>query len=100
MLKNVFFCIFKNFRLCGTYHLIFQYTVHGHEYDPYDEYTVSVIARHNEYDTQDASNPDFIASHFTGTVTKHQREGSFVAPDACCGSVRHNSKVSLVNLSL
>jgi len=69
-----------------------SYTVHGHEYDPYDEYTVSVIARHNEYDTQDASNPDFIASHFTGTVTKHQREGSFVAPDACCGSVRHNSK--------
>lgn len=69
-----------------------SYTVDGHQYDPYDEYTVSVIAKHNEYDQSDAANPDFIASHFTGTVTKHQREGSFVAPDACCGSVRHNSK--------
>lgn len=71
-----------------------SFTVSGHNYDPMDEYTVSVIALHDEYIGAASQNPDFIASHFTGVAEKHQRNTMFVAPDACCGSVRHNSKDS------
>jgi hypothetical protein len=68
-----------------------SYTVDTHQYDPYDEYTVSVIAKHNEYmPGADFATPDFVASHFTGTVTKQQRNTMFVQPDSCCGNVRHN----------
>ena len=56
-----------------------------------DEYTVSVIALHDSY--QGNNSPDYIASHFTGVAEKTQRNTMFVAPDACCGAVRHNSKV-------
>jgi len=69
-----------------------KFVVDGHQYDPYDDYTVSVVALHDEY--TGAADPDFIASHFTGTVTKLQHQGTFVAPDACCGPTRHNSKDS------
>ena len=57
-----------------------------------DEYTVSVIALHDSY--QGNNSPDYIASHFTGVAEKTQRNTMFVAPDACCGAVRHNSKVT------
>merc|ERR1712048_223583 len=68
-----------------------SYTLSGHQYDPYDEYTVSLIAHHDEYDEPEAFQTDFISSHFTGTVTKHEKS-SMIAPDACCGSMRHNSQ--------
>ena len=71
--------------------IFFQFTVDGHNYDPMDEYTVSVIALHDSY--QGNNSPDYIASHFTGVAEKTQRNTMFVAPDACCGAVRHNSKV-------
>lgn len=68
------------------------FTVDGHNYDPMDEYTVSVIALHDSY--QGNNSPDYIASHFTGVAEKTQRNTVFVAPDACCGALRHNSKDS------
>jgi len=71
----------SNFRLAGP------------KYDPYEEYTVSLVALHDEqYDNPHS--PDFIASHFTGTYMKNQAQVAYVAPDACCGSERHNSKTS------
>lgn len=69
------------------------FTVKGHNYDPYEEYLVSVVALHDEY-VGDANGVDFIASHFTGTAIKNERNVAFVAPDSCCGSTRHNSKDS------
>jgi len=72
----------KNFKLSGP------------KYDPYEEYTVSLIALHDEQ-FDNPHSPDFIASHFTGTYMKNQAaKVSFVAPDACCGSEKHNSKTS------
>jgi hypothetical protein len=65
----------------------------GPKYDPYEEYTVSLVALHDEH-FDNPHSPDFIASHFTGTYMKNQAHGEYVAPDACCGSERHNSKTS------
>lgn len=65
----------------------------GPKYDPYEEYTVSLIALHDEQ-FDNPHSPDFIASHFTGTYMKNQAQVEYVAPDACCGSERHNSKTS------
>ena len=64
----------------------------GPKYDPYEEYTVSLVALHDEQ-FDNPHSPDFIASHFTGTYMKNQAQVEYVAPDACCGSERHNSKV-------
>ena len=71
---------------------IFQFEVSGPSYDPYDEYTVSVIALHDEKLSAPQS-PDFISSTFTGTKLQNERNTEFIAPDACCGNHKYNSKV-------
>jgi len=70
-----------------------SFKLRGPKYDPYEEYSISLIALHDEQ-MDNPHSPDFIASHFTGTYLKNQAKGTFVAPDACCGSERHNSKTS------
>jgi len=70
-----------------------SFRLSGPKYDPYEEYTVSLIALHDEQ-LDNPHSPDFIATHFTGTYLKNQGKSAFVAPDACCGSERHNSKSS------
>jgi hypothetical protein len=70
-----------------------NFRLSGPKYDPYEEYTVSLVALHDEQ-FDNPHSPDFIASHFTGTYAKQQSQVEYVAPDACCGSERHNSKTS------
>lgn len=69
-----------------------EFEVSGPSYDPYDEYTVSVIALHDEQLSAPQS-PDFISSTFTGTKLQNERNTEFIAPDACCGNHKYNSKM-------
>lgn len=65
----------------------------GPQYDPYEEYSVSLVALHDEQ-RSDPHSPDYIATHFTGTYSKQEGRSDFIAPDACCGALKHNSKTS------
>jgi len=74
----------------------------GPRYDPYDEYTVSIFALHDEQLHAPAS-PDFVSSVFTGQLlanagTNDRHMGAMsvaeeVKSDSCCGSKKYNSEV-------
>merc|ERR1712080_791598 len=69
----------------------------GNEYDPFLEYSVSVIAQHVERDDHLHPNgPDFTARVFTGTYVKMSEDKSIetqIQPDACCGGLQYNTGV-------
>ena len=74
----------------------------GPRYDPYDEYTVSIFALHDEQ-LHAPTSPDFVSSVFTGQLltnagTNDRHMGAMsvaeeVKSDSCCGSKKYNSEV-------
>jgi hypothetical protein len=72
-----------------------ELVVAGNDFDPFIEYSVSVVARHNpeSYDHENPNGPEFTARVFTGTYVKiGDKEVSYVMPDSCCKSTLYNSQ--------
>merc|ERR1712048_847203 len=67
----------------------------GNDFDPFIEYSVSVVAKHNpeSYDHDNPNGPEFTARVFTGQYVKvgGNREVDYVMPDSCCKNTLYNS---------
>lgn len=67
----------------------------GNDFDPFIEYSVSVVAKHNpeSYDHENPNGPEFTARVFTGQYVKvgGNREVDYVMPDSCCKNTLYNS---------
>merc|ERR1739848_86522 len=66
----------------------------GADFDPFLEYSVSVVALHNEALHHDNPNgPEFTVRAFTGQYIKSGGElrEAFVSPDSCCKNQLYNS---------
>ena len=69
--------------------------LNGMNYDPFMEYSISVIAVHDPESKQhyNPNGPDFMARVYTGMYQKpNKKTEEFVKPDACCGIYSGGSK--------
>lgn len=72
--------------------------VSGADFDPFIEYSISVVALHIESLTHNNPNgPEFVARIYTGDMERDASDASKpeqVIPDSCCGNIMFSSETS------